>query len=127
MSVRKEGFIKTNWGYEITWSNTENYCGKIMVFEKAGSKFGMHFHKNKHESWFINSGKFFLRYINTQTGILTEKILSEGDTWHNPPLLPHQLEAMQADSAVFVVSTTDFEDDTYMLMPENNQKDDGQQ
>ena len=112
---KKEGFEKKNWGYEITWANNENYCGKIMVFEKTGSKFSMHFHKEKDESWFVNSGKFFVRYIDTQTGTLHEKILKEGETWRNLPLVPHQLEAIEPGSTIYEVSTTDTDNDIFRI------------
>ena len=68
---RLEGVVQKGWGYELIWSTNELYCGKIMVFEKAGNKFSMHFHKEKDESWFVNSGRFLLKYINTKTA--TEK------------------------------------------------------
>jgi mannose-6-phosphate isomerase-like protein (cupin superfamily) len=119
---RLEGFVKKGWGYEIIWATNDQYCGKIMVFEKAGSKFSMHFHKQKDESWFVNSGKFLLRYIDTQTATLKEKVLTEGETWRNPPLLPHQLEAMVAGSAIFEVSTPDSVDDNYRIIPGDTQK-----
>lgn len=119
---RLEGFVKKGWGYEIIWATNDQYCGKIMVFEKLGSKFSMHFHKQKDESWFVNSGKFLLRYIDTQTATLKEKVLTEGETWRNPPLLPHQLEAMVAGSTIFEVSTPDSVDDNYRIIPGDTQK-----
>ena len=119
---RLEGFVKKGWGYEIIWATNDQYCGKIMVFEKAGSKFSMHFHKHKDESWFVNSGKFLLRYIDTQTATLKEKVLTEGETWRNPPLLPHQLEALVAGSMIFEVSTPDSVEDNYRIIPGDTQK-----
>ena len=58
MTERLEGKIEKGWGYELIWATNEKYCGKIMVFEKVGSKFSLHFHKEKDESWFVNNGKF---------------------------------------------------------------------
>jgi mannose-6-phosphate isomerase-like protein (cupin superfamily) len=54
---RLEGKVEKGWGYELIWATTDKYCGKLMVFEKAGKKFSMHFHKEKDESWFVNSGR----------------------------------------------------------------------
>lgn len=119
--TRQDGLIQKGWGYEIIWATNDLYCGKIMVFEKVGSKFSMHFHKEKDETWFINSGKFLLRYIDTTTAQLNEKILSEGDTWRNPPLMPHQLEAMVAGSMIFEVSTADSVEDNYRIGPGDSQ------
>lgn len=119
---RLEGFVKKGWGYELIWATNDKYCGKIMVFEKAGSKFSMHFHKEKDETWFVNSGKFILRYIDTQTATLHEKVLNEGETWRNPPLMPHQLEAIVANSSITEVSTADSIEDNYRIIPGDSQK-----
>lgn len=119
---RLEGFVKKGWGYEIIWATNDRYCGKIMVFEKVGSRFSMHYHKEKEESWFVNSGRFMLRYIDTKTAKIHEKILNEGETWHNPPLVPHQLEAMTAGAMIFEVSTSDSVEDNYRIFPGDSQK-----
>ena len=60
------GTVEKGWGYEIIWATTDKYCGKILVFEKKGSKFSMHFHKDKDETWFVNNGKFMLNWIDTR-------------------------------------------------------------
>ena len=62
MPARHSGKVDKGWGYELIWATNDLYCGKIMVFEKAGSKMSMHFHKEKDESWFVNQGSFKLRY-----------------------------------------------------------------
>jgi D-lyxose ketol-isomerase len=116
------GFLKQDWGYEIIWTNTENYCGKIMTFEKPGAKFPMHFHKSKDKSWFINYGRFILRYIDTKTGEMHQKILCEGETWNIIPLQPHQLEAVVANSMVLEVSTSNLKEDNYQLFPEKKKE-----
>ena len=121
-STRLEGFVKKGWGYELIWATNEKYCGKIMVFEKAGNMFSMHFHKEKDESWFVNNGKFKLRYIDTATATLHEVDLKEGDVWHNPPLLPHQLIALEDGSSVTEVSTPDSVEDNYRIAPGNSQQ-----
>lgn len=118
---RLEGFVKKGWGYEIIWATNDQYCGKIMCFEKIGSKFSMHFHKDKDETWFINSGKFIVRWIDTKTAILHEKVLVEGETWHNPPLQPHQLESMSPEGLIFEVSTADSVEDNYRVYPGDTQ------
>ena len=121
MTTRQQGYVKKGWGYEIIWATNDKYCGKIMVFEKVGSKFSMHFHKEKDETWFINAGKFLLRWIDTEKATLNEKILVEGETWHNPPLQPHQLEAMVANSMIFEVSSPDSVEDNYRIIPGDSQ------
>jgi mannose-6-phosphate isomerase-like protein (cupin superfamily) len=122
MTERLTGKVDKGWGYEIIWATNEKYCGKILVFTKIGSKFSMHFHREKDETWFVNSGKFKLRYIDTSTAKIVEKILNEGDTWRNPPLLPHQLESLAPESILFEVSTPDSVEDNYRIFPGDSQK-----
>jgi mannose-6-phosphate isomerase-like protein (cupin superfamily) len=118
---RLEGFVKKGWGYELIWATNDKYCGKIMVFERAGNKFSMHFHREKDETWFVNSGKFKLRWIDTATATLYEQELSEGETWHNPPLQPHQLEALTDNASISEVSTADSVGDNYRIIPGDSQ------
>jgi mannose-6-phosphate isomerase-like protein (cupin superfamily) len=121
MTERLKGMIPKGWGYELIFASEENYCGKIMVFTKPGNKFSMHFHKDKDETWFVNAGKFKLRYIDTESAQVFEKELNEGDTWHNPPLMPHQLEALVPESMIFEVSTADSVEDNYRIAPGDSQ------
>jgi len=120
--TRLEGFVKKGWGYELIWATNDKYCGKIMVFEKAGNRFSMHFHKEKDETWFVNSGRFKVRWIDTNTTEIFEKELGEGEIWHNPPLQPHQLEALENDSSITEVSTADSIADNYRLIPGDSQR-----
>lgn len=113
--MSKNGFIQKTWGYEIIWVNNQNYCGKILCFKDAGSKTAMHFHKERDKSWFVNSGKFTVRWVNTTTAEISEKTLSEGEVWAIPPMVPHQLEALVPDSMIFEVSTQDKEEDTFKI------------
>ena len=121
--TRLEGKVEKGWGYELIWATNEKYCGKIMVFEKVGSKFSMHFHKEKDETWFVNNGKFKVRWIDTKEAKLFEKELKEGDTWRNPPLQPHQLEALEPMSSITEVSTPDSVEDNLRIIPGDSQKE----
>ena len=117
---RLEGFVQKGWGYEVIWATNDKYCGKIMVFNKPGAKFSMHFHKEKDETWFVNTGKFMLRWIDTKTAELKEQVLVEGQTWHNPPLQPHQL--MTPEGMILEVSTADSVEDNYRIAAGDSQK-----
>lgn len=119
--TRLQGKIEKGWGYELIWASNDQYCGKIMVFEKVGSKFSMHFHKEKDESWFVNNGRFLLNYIDTNTAEFKSMELTEGMTWRNPPLLPHQLVCMEPGSSVTEVSTPDSVEDNYRIAPGDSQ------
>ena len=116
--TRLEGKVDKGWGYELIWATNDKYCGKIMVFEKVGSKFSMHFHKEKDETWFVNNGRFLLNYIDTNTA----EYKSQELTWHNPPLQPHQLVCMEPGSSITEVSTPDSVEDNYRIAPGDSQK-----
>lgn len=121
MIQRLEGKVDKGWGYEIIWATNDKYCGKILVFVKQGAKFSMHFHKEKDETWFINAGSFKLIYCDTKSAIYIEKILKEGDVWRNPPMMPHQLIALEDNSMLFEVSTPDSVEDNYRIIPGDSQ------
>jgi len=121
MTQRLQGKVDKGWGYEIIWATNDKYAGKILVFEKKGAKFSMHFHKEKDETWFINAGSFKLIYCDTSTATYAEKILKEGDVWRNPPLMPHQLIALEDNSMLFEVSTPDSVEDNYRIIPGDSQ------
>ena len=44
------------WGYELIWALTDIYCGKVL-FVKAGQSLSLQFHREKDESWLIQSGR----------------------------------------------------------------------
>lgn len=115
------GYIPKGWGYEIIWATNENYCGKILNFNKPGNKTSLHFHKEKNKSWFVNSGMFKLRYVDTTTSELREVVLKEGDTFNVPALQPHQLESLSNNAMIFEVSTKDTVEDNYRISPGDSQ------
>lgn len=117
---RQEGIIKKGWGHEQIWATNDKYCGKILRFNQ-GAKFSMHFHAVKDETWYVLSGKFVVKCINTETASKYEKELKPGDVWQNPPLLPHQLICVEA-GAIVEVSTPDSVEDNYRVLPGDSQK-----
>jgi quercetin dioxygenase-like cupin family protein len=120
MSTRLEGFVEKGWGNELIWCTNDKYCGKMMTFNQ-GAKFSMHFHSEKDETWYVLSGTFIVKTIDTKNASQHETILRTGDTWHNPPLLPHQLICIEAGT-IIEVSTPDSVEDNYRVLPGDNQK-----
>jgi hypothetical protein len=99
--------------------------GKIdkgWVFERAGAKTSLVFHKDKRKSWFVNSGKFKVRYIDVSTGEIKEAILEEGKTADFAELGPHQIESLAPNSMIFEVGTADYIEDRFRLAPGDSQK-----
>ena len=118
--ARLEGRVKKGWGSEEIWATNDKYCGKMMHFNK-GAKFSMHFHREKDETWYVLSGKFIVRWINTDDATISERELDEGNTWRNSPLVPHQLVCIEAGT-IIEVSTADSVEDNYRVMPGDSQK-----
>lgn len=121
MNLQGLGQVKKGWGFEIVWANNDKYCGKLLVFEKAGSKTSLVLHKDKSKSWFVNAGKFKIRFIDVKTGQVNEAILDEGKTVDFGPLGPHQLEALVDNSIIFEVGTADYIEDRFRLAPGDTQ------
>lgn len=109
--------VKKLWGREVIFANNDMYCGKLLIHDEAGSKGSMHFHMNKHETFYVQQGSFILRWIDTGTTTIHEEKLYIGDTWVNEPGKPHQLEALVNNSIIFEVSTHHEDSDTYRVMP----------
>ena len=111
--------VEKGWGREEIWAETLDYCGKNLVFE-AGKRFSMHFHREKDETWLVQSGRFDLIWIDTFDASQHHMTLLPGDTWRNAPLVPHQLHCIEAGTIV-EVSTYDDPADNYRVMPGDSQ------
>jgi hypothetical protein len=91
------------------------------VFERAGAKTSLVFHKEKRKSWFVNAGKFKVKYIDVATGEVKEAVLEEGKTADFAELGPHQIEALAPNSIIFEVGTADYVEDRFRLAPGDSQ------
>lgn len=120
MTDKRHGIVEKSWGNELIWANTDTYCAKILVFGVAGSKTSMHFHTEIDKSLFVNSGSFLVKWIDTSKGILLEQKFSEGETWFNPRLQPHQIEAVTDAASLTEVSNGDNIDDCFRIMQGDN-------
>jgi streptogramin lyase len=122
MNLQKIGKNDKGWGFEIVFANNDKYCGKLLIFEKAGAKTSLVFHKEKTKSWFVNAGKFRVTYIDVATGEIKQSELTEGQTADFGPLGPHQIEALVDNSMIFEVGTADYTEDRFRLAPGDSQK-----
>ena len=117
--MRLEGQIEKGWGSETIFATNDLYCGKLLNFNQ-GAKFSMHFHREKDETWYVLSGEFIVRWIDTKDASTHEKRLSVGDTWRNPPLMPHQV-ICESEGSLVEVSTPDSVEDNYRVLPGDSQ------
>ena len=118
--MRLKGLVEKGWGNEFIFASTDKYCGKLLNFN-TDAKFSMHFHAGKDETWYVLRGRFQVRCIDTKTASEYVQNLSAGDTWHNPPLLPHQLHCIEAGT-IIEVSTPDSVEDNYRVRPGDSQQ-----
>ena len=110
---RLKGTVEKGWGSETIFATNDLYCGKLLNFN-TGAKFSMHMHKDKDETWYVLSGKFVVKTIDTKTADVDAESLEKGDTWHNPPMLPHQLLCLE-QGTIIEVSTPDSVEDNYRV------------
>ena len=113
--------VPKGWGQEIIIENNENYCGKVLVFNKD-CKFSMHYHMEKDETWYVEHGEFIYRWIDTETAEMDETIISNGDVVRQRPGQPHQIKAL-TDGRIFEVSTHHEDADSYRVMKGDSQND----
>jgi len=106
------------WGYEDWIANNEKYCGKLLFFKK-GKRCSIHFHKIKHETFYLQSGKFKILLADSpeeyEKGNVEEIILNPKESLCIWPGRVHQMIALE-DSDLFEFSTQHFEEDSYRIM-----------
>jgi len=117
--MSEENF-KRDWGMEITWASEDDYCGKILVFKKVGDKMPLHFHTKTTKSWFVNNGKFLLRWVDTSTGKIYQQELPEGSVHKVEPLTPVSLECLEAGSAIAQTGNGDDLKDFHIVLTSEN-------
>lgn len=112
--------VDKEWGYERWLANNlqHNYCGKILHIN-AGHKFSMHFHSDKHETFYILSGRCDLHLIDTETSEVSTIQLNEGDCYEIDQLVPHQVEAID-DCDIIESSTFHRDEDSYRVWNKGN-------
>lgn len=117
--------VEKKWGREIIFANYGqeklDYCGKLLVYDKAGAKGSMHFHMRKHETFYVQQGSFRIHYIVTDTAEKLSVILKAGDTWVNEPGEPHQIESLEDNSILIEASTFHEDSDSYRIIPGDGQ------
>jgi mannose-6-phosphate isomerase-like protein (cupin superfamily) len=112
--------FKRDWGMEVTWASQDNHSGKILVFGNSGSQLPFHFHAETDKTWFVNSGKFMVRWIDTKDGKVYQQELIEGTTFYVERLKPSSLIAIDANSTMLQTSNQDTVNDTFNIIPATN-------
>ena len=95
------------WGYELIWAVAEAYVGKIL-FVEAGHSLSLQFHRQKDESWYVQSGHAKLE-LGPEGGALVESEIGAGDAFRYRPGTVHRVTAID-DTTILEVSTPHLED-----------------
>jgi mannose-6-phosphate isomerase-like protein (cupin superfamily) len=100
--------VEKPWGYELIWALTEVYCGKVL-FVKAGQSLSLQFHREKDESWLVQSGRAKLELGEVGKSVLKTEIVGPGAAFHYTPGTVHRVTALE-DTTILEVSTPQLDD-----------------
>ena len=112
--------VQKGWGKEIWLANNNKYCGKILKFN-AGSKFSMHYHVDKEETFYILDGHLKLKYFYLSNAEEKIQDLYSGDVVDIPQFNPHKIEAIK-ESTIIEISTHHEDSDSYRIEKGDSQK-----
>jgi mannose-6-phosphate isomerase-like protein (cupin superfamily) len=96
------------WGYELIWALTDKYCGKVL-FVAAGQSLSLQFHRQKEESWLVQSGRAKLELGDAGDGVLMQEVIGPGAAFHYVPGTVHRVTALE-DTTILEVSTPHLDD-----------------
>jgi mannose-6-phosphate isomerase-like protein (cupin superfamily) len=97
--------VRKAWGSEEWIVNNPYYCGKKMIL-KQGWRCSLHYHKIKHETFYIMFGRVFMEYDGQRM------ILEAGDSLAIEPGKKHRFTGLR-DSIMMEFSTTHDDLDVY--------------
>jgi mannose-6-phosphate isomerase len=96
------------WGYELIWAHSGAYVGKVL-FVKAGESLSLQFHREKDESWLVQSGRARLELGSAGDPLLSQEVVAPGAAFHFPPGTVHRVTALE-DTTILEVSTPQLDD-----------------
>ena len=100
--------VEKPWGYELIWAHTDVYVGKVL-FVKAGHSLSLQFHREKDESWLVQSGRAKLELGDAGQKALKEEVVTAGACFHYAPGTVHRITAIE-DTTILEVSTPHLDD-----------------
>jgi len=107
--------VPKGWGWERWIVNNEEYCGKLLFFEK-NKQCSWHFHKLKDEVFYVQSGRLLVKYSDEDNiEEANEIVLEAGDNFHVYRGLRHRMIALQ-DTELFEFSTQHFDSDSHRII-----------
>ena len=100
--------VEKPWGWELLWAHADAYVGKIL-FVRAGESLSLQFHREKDESWYVESGRAKLELGAVGAAVLNTEVVSAGACFRYPPGTVHRITALD-DTTIFEVSTPHLDD-----------------
>ena len=100
--------VEKPWGFELLWAHADGYVGKIL-FVKAGESLSLQFHREKDESWYVQSGRARLELGEAGQRVLNEEVIAPGACFHLAPGTVHRVTALE-DTTILEVSTPHLDD-----------------
>lgn len=111
----REPHIKS-WGYEEWIVNNDLYCGKRLHFEvDPGGCTSMHFHMKKHETMYVERGRFKITVIDQGEVQPVDHILNQGDSLVIEPGIIHRITNLKRNSVLVEFSTHHEDSDSYRV------------
>ena len=110
--IEKE--VPKKWGYEHWVVNNEEYCGKILFLNKDNHS-SWHYHKLKHETLYVQSGKLLIKFNDSDDFVSAKEIiLNPGERLVVYRGLRHQLIALEP-TYILEFSTQHFDTDSIRI------------
>ncbi len=100
--------VKEPRGWELIWADADAYVGKVL-FVRAGQSLSLQFHREKDESWYVESGRAKLELGESGDPVLNEEIITAGATFRFRPGTVHRVTAIE-DTTILEVSTPQLDD-----------------
>jgi mannose-6-phosphate isomerase len=96
------------WGHELIWAVTDLYVGKLLVVA-AGHSLSLQFHREKDESWYVQSGRAKVELGEVGEAVLVEEVVTPGSAFRFEPGTVHRVTALE-DTTILEVSTPQLDD-----------------
>ena len=100
--------VEKPWGWELIWAVADAYAGKVL-FVRAGESLSLQFHREKDESWYIESGRARVELGDVGQEVLDEEIVMAGACFRYRPGTVHRVTALE-DTTILEVSTPHLDD-----------------
>jgi mannose-6-phosphate isomerase len=100
--------VEKPWGWELIWAHADAYVGKIL-FVRAGHSLSLQFHREKDESWYVESGRAKLELGKIGQAVLAEEVIGAGAAFRYRPGTVHRVTALE-DTTIIEVSTPHLDD-----------------